>query len=152
VQDRDVNDNPFDYDLWTDGTTEVKNMQDVKLKPCPFCGGEAELVCTTDNHHAPYVRCKYGAYLKPQCRANMYPWHYKTAEEAIEAWNRREEKVAVRYRADKENGKYVCSECGHNVIWNPDREDELMMWHPYCNTCGARILRIEDYGEPKQKI
>jgi hypothetical protein len=82
----------------------------------------------------------------------MYPWHYKTAEEAIEAWNRRAEKVAVRYRADKENGKYVCSECGHNVIWNPDREDALMMWHPYCNTCGARILRIEDYGEPKQKI
>ena len=40
MQDRDVNDNPFDYDLWTDGTTEV-NMQDVKLKPCPFCGGKA---------------------------------------------------------------------------------------------------------------
>ena len=152
MQDRDVNDNPFNFDLWTDGTTEVKNMQDVKLKPCPFCGGEAELVCTTDNHHSPYVRCKYGAYLKPQCRANMYPWHYKTAEEAIEAWNRRAEKWAVRYRADKENGKYVCSKCGHNVIWNPDREDELMMWHPYCNTCGARFLRIEDYGEPKQEI
>ena len=152
MQDRDVTDNPFDFDLWTDGTTEVKNMQDVKLKPCPFCGGEAELVCTTDNHHSPYVRCKYGAYLKPQCRANMYPWHYKTAEEAIEAWNRRAEKVAVRYRADKENAKYVCSECGHNVIWNPEREDELMMWHPYCNTCGARILRIEDHDEPKQEI
>ena len=59
MQDRDVTDNPFDFDLWTDGTTEVKNMQDVKLKPCPFCGGEAELVCTTDNHHSPFVRCKY---------------------------------------------------------------------------------------------
>ena len=89
MQDRDVNDNPFNFDLWTDGTTEAKNMQDVKLKPCPFCGGEAELVRTTDNHHAPYVRCKYGVYLKPKCTANMYPWRYKTAEEAIEAWNRR---------------------------------------------------------------
>jgi transcription elongation factor Elf1 len=151
MQGGDVNDNPFDFDLWTDGTMEV-NMQDVKLKPCPFCGGEAELVCTTDNHHSPYVRCKYGVYLKPKCTANMYPWRYKTAEEAVEAWNRRAEKVAVRYRADKENGKYVCSECGHNVIWNPDHEDKLMMWHPYCNTCGAKILRIEDYGDPKQEV
>ena len=61
-----------------------------KLKPCPFCGGEAELTHTNDNNHYPFVRCKYGAYLKPKCMANMYPWlNYKTDEEAIEAWNRR---------------------------------------------------------------
>ena len=64
--------------------------KDTKLKPCPFCGGEAELTHTNDNNHYPFVRCKYGAYLKPKCMANMYPWlNYKTDEEAIEAWNRR---------------------------------------------------------------
>ena len=61
-----------------------------ELKSCPFCGGEAELTHTNDNNHYPFVRCKYGAYLKPKCMANMYPWlNYKTDEEAIEAWNRR---------------------------------------------------------------
>ena len=70
-------------------------MIEPKLKPCPFCGGEAELTHTNDNNHYPFVRCKYGAYLKPKCMANMYPWlNYKTDEEAIEAWNRRVIEVA----------------------------------------------------------
>ena len=60
-----------------------------KLKPCPFCGGEAELVYTNDNHRAPYVRCKFGVMQKPKCVGCQYPWNHKTEEEAIEAWNGR---------------------------------------------------------------
>ena len=120
-------------------------MSKTKLKNCPFCGGQPTTYNAIDQMWGLslwYVLCDCG------CRLG----DCETEEKIIEAWNRRAEKVAVRYRADKENGKYVCSECGHNVIWNPEREDELMMWHPYCNTCGARILRIEDYDEPKQEI
>ena len=150
MQDRDVNDNPFDFDLWTDGTTEAKNMQDVKLKPCPFCGGEAELVCTTDNHHAPYVRCKYGVYLKPKCTANMYPWRYKTAEEAIEAWNNRAEKTAkwVYAKYDYEQHKYipdenlkkgtlVCSACLEEAYRD---SDGFNVEFSYCPNCGAEMI------------
>lgn len=62
------------------------------LKPCPFCGGEAELVYSNDNHHQPHVQCKFGAFLMPKCPGTFtYQWNYKTKAEAIEAWNRRPE-------------------------------------------------------------
>ena len=67
-------------------------MAEPKLKPCPFCGGEAELTYTNDNNHMPFVRCKYGCFLNPPCHGNQYPWRFKTVKDAVEAWNRRTEK------------------------------------------------------------
>lgn len=64
-------------------------MKKIELKPCPFCGSEAELVYTVDNNHSPYVRCMYGAWLTPKCMGCQYPWNFKTEEDAIKAWNRR---------------------------------------------------------------
>ena len=66
-------------------------MQQDKLKPCPFCGGKAELILCD---RIPQIRCS-------SCLAFM-GWHCKsvsalrgqlnfdTKEEAITAWNRRE--------------------------------------------------------------
>ena len=65
-----------------------------ELKPCPFCGGEAE-IRTQDRpdgntHYYVYiVRCK-------ECRARTedFPIAYYVhhdVEDAIEAWNRRAE-------------------------------------------------------------
>lgn len=64
-----------------------------ELKPCPFCGGEAEvfdynIACEIyeddeDGFIAPYtVQCKR------QCC--FLGKDYETKEEAIEVWNRRE--------------------------------------------------------------
>lgn len=64
-------------------------MIKIKLKPCPFCGGEAEIAYTNDNHHQPYIQCKFGVFLAPKCVAQQRMWEYRTDEEAIEAWNRR---------------------------------------------------------------
>ena len=62
-----------------------------ELKPCPFCGGEAEEAYVKRKKwfarfrypyitHVTYIRCKV-------CQATtMVRW---TREEAIEAWNRR---------------------------------------------------------------
>ena len=58
-----------------------------ELKPCPFCGGEAEFVETRqflDGKTRGYFRCKL------YCCEQMFT-HIK--EEAIEAWNRRVEGV-----------------------------------------------------------
>lgn len=56
-----------------------------ELKSCPFCGSEAVIRYSMDNHHQPYVTCD-----TPKCPGcNPYQWHYRTEEEAIEAWNRR---------------------------------------------------------------
>lgn len=61
-----------------------------KLLPCPFCGGEAELIERTI-HGEPdcYVRCKNmcvtqcGKWSDDGCYLNI------SKEEAISAWNRR---------------------------------------------------------------
>ena len=62
-----------------------------ELKPCPFCGDTATLWHTTDNHKSPYVQCDGSVKTdgSNKCFACIYPWNYKTDEEAIEAWNRR---------------------------------------------------------------
>lgn len=59
-----------------------------KLKPCPFCGGDAEI----EHRHSPYThwklkwfipRCKDTACLGRSCRM------FQTEEAAAKAWNRR---------------------------------------------------------------
>lgn len=60
------------------------------LKPCPFCGSEAWIIHTNDNHKRPYVQCKFGCFKTPPCPlSHLVTWDYKTEREAIEAWNRR---------------------------------------------------------------
>lgn len=53
-----------------------------KLKPCPFCGNEAE-INGRDRLHYWFAQCI-------ECGATQYG--KETKEEAIEAWNRRTER------------------------------------------------------------
>ena len=63
-----------------------------ELKPCPFCGGEARVMyaMAEDGTRTISVICQ-------SCRTGIFrarsipdEWNaYKTADEAIEAWNRR---------------------------------------------------------------
>lgn len=50
-----------------------------ELKPCPFCGGEADVEW--------YVRIKTGYCYCKSCKTRMP--NKLSKEEAIEAWNRR---------------------------------------------------------------
>lgn len=69
-------------------------MADTKLKPCPFCGGEANVVIAPMEGTA-YVECKHcsammGRYRKSGESDHKGFWtHFETQEKAIEAWNRR---------------------------------------------------------------
>lgn len=64
-----------------------------KLKPCPVCGGEAELgryntyVASFTRADKYYGRCKKNGRHSPQ----ENPVGFMTAKEAVEAWNRRAE-------------------------------------------------------------
>ena len=52
-----------------------------ELKPCPFCGGVAEISLLFGRYG---VACS-------SCQGAIIPCPYQSKEEAIEAWNRRAE-------------------------------------------------------------
>lgn len=54
-------------------------MNEVELKKCPFCGGEAEINLFLGNY---CVTCT-------ECMGSIFPAKGMTKEEAIKAWNRR---------------------------------------------------------------
>ncbi len=54
----------------------------MKLKPCPFCGGKAEMFSLKYMANEHFVRCS-------QCDSSTHG--QKTKEEAMEIWNRRYE-------------------------------------------------------------
>jgi hypothetical protein len=59
-------------------------MQNDKLLPCPFCGGEAETTFICDGRYNQ-IKCK-----TPKCIMNVdMPAFYKNKEEAIKTWNTR---------------------------------------------------------------
>lgn len=63
-----------------------------ELKPCPFCGGAAELIkreYTMIGHkEQAYVRCKNCGTMSDFFNENI---SYCANEKAVEAWNRRAE-------------------------------------------------------------
>ena len=52
-------------------------MSEIKLKPCPFCGGGAAIGRHGDNY---FAEC---------CKCGARTWFLKSAEKVAEAWNRR---------------------------------------------------------------
>lgn len=123
----------------------------MKLKPCPFCGGEAELV---EGEYGMYLT-GYAIYCKGTCGAKLgvtgrlceaYEWipYFDTEAEAIAAWNSRAERTC-RNNKDKWSGlaKYlfVCSECGWNLVdvgnGAIDLSARLMK---RCPMCGAKVM------------
>ena len=114
-----------------------KIMSDI-LKPCPFCGSEADFwmrqAYEAEDYQALIIDCK-------DCPANMEEWVYKydgnfvenvekKKIEMFEAWNSRAErtaKVKVHSHPCGVSGK--CCACGGDV-YNDD---------PYCSHCGARM-------------
>jgi len=57
-------------------------MDEIKLKPCPFCGGTAILRCGGVYYD---VECES----QNDCLVRPITDGFSTAREAIEAWNRR---------------------------------------------------------------
>ena len=88
----------------------MKTPDEIKLKPCPFCGGKVSLVLCDDEgnlHDEAYIEHPYsglGFMLhhaheeNPECPIASYEcdggilgrvYIYDTEEQAAEAWNRR---------------------------------------------------------------
>ena len=98
------------------------------LKPCPFCGGKANLREYQIDFRVMCSECG--------CRAKLC----STEKEAVEAWNRREETVKDQPAADVmevRHGRWIedheffkCSECGYLTDYRLSN---------FCPDCGAKM-------------
>lgn len=106
-----------------------------ELKPCPFCGGKAELICvpgyfkTGLSSSGWLVKCLNGC-------VNQMP--YSSDHEAVEAWNRREEPERPRGEWIPHKSifgglgekVYTCNQCGYNIGFHTEN---------FCPNCGAKM-------------
>lgn len=127
-----------------------------ELLPCPFCGGEAEIL-TAESMRGGYL---FGIMCNDCCsRGDVY----ETEAEAIEAWNTRAayhgyEQAAIEAwksiktwntRAERtchlieDSGLLHCSECGGVA------EERLWAYWHYCPNCGARVTPKNSETTPK---
>ena len=106
-----------------------------ELKPCPFCGGKAEIL-TAESMHGGYL---FGIMCN-DCRSRGDV--YETEAEAIAAWNTRAERTC------RMTDRGECSECGAYIVrawtevhdFNGDMKRIDLRSHNYCPNCGAKVV------------
>ena len=110
-----------------------------ELKPCPFCGGEAEIV--GDDYMEWIAECV-------ECCASSMT--YATEAEAVEAWNTRTPEQAIAatlgggecevishyYYDDYDLHEFELS-CGHSYTMHDD------MPYPFCPICGKKVKAVK---------
>ncbi|WP_293601964.1 Lar family restriction alleviation protein [Ruminococcus sp. CAG:330] len=119
-------------------------MSNIKLKPCPFCGGVARIASVGET--VVFVTCQ-------TCHVGTQgisvSAEYCANEKAAEEWNRRAD-VPPRANWTREdftsydgetikNGAAVCGRCKKAFFMPTDTFD-------YCPNCGARMNDGEDHG------
>ena len=132
-------------------------MADATLKPCPFCGGEAEII---ESDYGMYIT-GYAVYCRGKCHMKLgvsgrlgevYEWIpvFDTEAEAIEAWNTRTPEQAIAatlgkpkakshpYGYERDTGAYDCTRCECGCINDISAT--------YCNDCGGEI-EIDESAE-----
>ena len=109
-------------------------MNDLKLKPCPFCGGEAyySYDSTDCSWYAKCFECdaKVFSFLGFSMTPGMMK---KTRTEAIEKWNKRifEPKTAVWQQVGAKTIR--CSRCSFEITF----VDKSL--YKYCPYCGSKM-------------
>lgn len=104
-----------------------------ELKPCPFCGGDA------DEYEGDYGNGIYcmmcGAMVGEPIHLEYRTTKRVSIDEAIDAWNTRSERTCIaEENIDASYGDcmFVCSECGADL----DNEE----FPNYCPNCGAKVV------------
>ena len=97
-------------------------MSEIKLLPCPFCGGKAVIYHQSSkytNRDGNFVHCmECGCRTKLfECYGNTTKTHEDTKQEAIEAWNTRKpmERIIEQLTESKEH---------YRRLWNKNQDDE----------------------------
>ena len=115
-----------------------------KLKPCPFCGGEAKINRIVNTFY------QYARYFSSCTRCSAESKVFETEQEAIEAWNTRAERTCHPFVSPDGAGWYAigCDNCGHGFVDNnPDKAYLLKIskrsdiMPRYCPNCGAKVIQ-----------
>lgn len=117
-----------------------------ELKPCPFCGGVAELI----EGECGMFQTAFAVYCVGECHAKIgisgrlnetYEWTpiFGTAAEAAEAWNRRAERTCRAWQ-DYEAMEDGMPDCR---MWRCECGETFPFWRgldpTYCPNCGAKV-------------
>lgn len=106
----------------------MKFKANEKLKPCPFCGGRAE-ICYDE-----YITIPLYGVICTACRAKVPDFNYFMKEsDAVESWNHCATIIRCKYCRyyQDNNGGYPHENCKWNKDETPDPDD-------YCSG-GERI-------------
>lgn len=118
------------------------------LKPCPFCGGDAEF-SWRKGHTTKNARSKLGTVYErtvepmvrarcKRCHASNGHWSLGEERAAIE-WNTRVKRTSTMQSTGSSvfhlGDDYVCSECGSELTGFRDGTP-----FAYCPTCGAEVV------------
>lgn len=98
-------------------------MEELNLKPCPFCGGEAEIIASPHSLHkmAYTPRCKD----RSCCGRTVKKW--VELDTAVYAWNRRPRKIS---KADAEDFDKIetYNDCTVRVLTNTETGETGVDW------------------------
>lgn len=115
-------------------------MSEIKLKKCPFCGGEAEMGFRDASAFVMCTKCL------ARSRTVVACVDYTAREVAADEWNQRtDQPPKARWTREDvtsydgetiKNGAAVCGRCKKAFFMPTDTFD-------YCPNCGARMDLIE---------
>lgn len=108
-----------------------------KLRPCPFCGGEAHIREVVSACSVVYtVGCS-----DSECMGFETLLCKTTPEEAIAAWNCRAERTCGEWRGDPRQDA-IGHAAAHedDELWCENCDIELDEDWEYCPHCGARVV------------
>lgn len=114
----------------------------IKLKPCPFCGGNAKLMAPGYKH---YLLHRYSPHWCKCTQCGAEGPVKASDSEAVEGWNKRAEEANDAERiphgcwlpSEIPHEKYVCSHCG-GACWYYDYEG-IVARSRFCPNCGAKM-------------
>lgn len=98
-------------------------MPEIKLKPCPFCGGKAFFA----NRFALGRRCR--TVVCEDCSAVITNFQGEDKEGAAALWNMRMPEFGQWIDTREKCGSYICSKCEYQSVAK----------YKYCPDCGKKM-------------
>lgn len=107
-----------------------------QLKTCPFCGADKETGVHIDTIvYNDDIGDDIERYAVICENCGVSTWEFKSIEQAVQAWNRRNVKHGVWLHCHDHNECLECSECDYVVECNEKSN--------YCPACGAKMDKKE---------